>query len=100
MFSHRLLCTSALITGLLLAGCASYATPGRGANLAQIQGKSSFSRTVSARDLDPATRTDPQVAALIERKPLAHFPTAIAVARVQEPGYKSATLQGWGRGKY
>jgi hypothetical protein len=100
MINSPLIRLSVAITAFALAGCASYATPGRGANMAQFQAKSPLSRTVSVRDLDPATRTDPQVAGLLERKPLAHFPTAIAVARVQAPGYRSPTLEGWGTGKY
>ena len=44
--------------------------------------------------------TDFNMRAAFERKPLARFPAAVAVARVQAPDYASRTAQGWGRGNY
>jgi hypothetical protein len=44
--------------------------------------------------------TDSSVQAGFERKPLAKFPAAVAVARIQESGYHSLTADGYGRGAY
>ena len=71
-------------------GCASYTTPGRAADL----------RTFG---VEPAARdelSDPSVIRAIDKRPLAAFPTGIAVARVQAPGYRSHTTEGWGTGRY
>ena len=84
----------ALSTLSLLGGCsAHYAAPGGAADMGVF----------AAPELTPEQRenlTDPGYAALIERKPLASFPTRIAVARVQEPGYKSYTSNSYGTGAY
>ena len=71
-------------------GCASYATPGRAADL----------RTFG---VDPAARdalSDSSILLETDKRPLAAFPTGIAVARVQAPGYRSHTAEGWGTGRY
>jgi hypothetical protein len=47
-----------------------------------------------------AQQTDHTVSAELARQPLARFPTGIAVARIQAPGYRSPTAEGWGRGAY
>jgi hypothetical protein len=74
----------------LLSGCAAYTTPGRGANLSAMG--------ISAEAQKAGTPTD--LNAAFEKQPLASFPSSIAVVRVQEPGYHSATAEGWGRGAY
>lgn len=72
-------------------GCASrYSVPGGPANF-------------RAMGITPETvdsLTDRDVAQRLERKPLAAFPTSIAVVRVQAPGYRSHTAQGYGSGRY
>ena len=75
-----------------VAGCASnYVTPGRGANLAM------FGATPELKE----SAGDPSVVLAGGRQPLASFPTAIAVVRVQASGYRSATTpQSFGRGQY
>lgn len=74
----------------ILAGCASYVTPGPGANMALF----------GATEADREKLTDVSIQAVLERKPLAQFPTGLAVVRVQSPGYHSATATGWGSGQY
>lgn len=68
-------------------GCASYATPGRGADM-------------RALGLTVAQQTDASVAQTISKRPLATLPTAIAVVRVQSPNYSSPTATSWGTGAY
>src|SRR4051794_18263124 len=72
------------------SGCASYVTPGRGADMAAL------GVTPEARN----QQTDDPIARSLGKRPLAQFPTAIAAARVQAPGYKSETAQSWGSGRY
>ena len=76
---------------LLSSGCAShYTTPGRGANLRDL--------TFAA---PPARQQgEPSIVAAMGTQPLARFPTGVAVVRIQAPGYRSATAQGWGAGRY
>lgn len=74
---------------LTAGGCAAYATPGRAADL----------RTLGvSRERD--TQTDVSVASKLDKRPLAAFPAALAVVRVQAPGYHSRTSEGWGHGAY
>jgi hypothetical protein len=74
-----------------LAGCgASYATPGGAAPL-------------EALGVTPDARrglTNSTIQSALDKQPPARFPTAVAVARVQAPGYRSMTSEGWGGGKY
>jgi hypothetical protein len=83
--------TSMFVAALALSGgCASYVTPGRGADF-------------GAMGLTPQERdrlTDANIATALSKKPLASFPTAVAVARVQAAGYRSDTASGWGQGQY
>jgi hypothetical protein len=69
------------------AGCASYVAPGRGADLTNLG--------VSREQL-----TDGYIRTVLDKRPLATLPASIAVARVQDIGYKSATAEGWGHGNY
>src|SRR5690242_9800406 len=75
---------------ILTSGCASYVTPGRGADLSAI-GVSPEMR---------ASQTDAGVYTSLSKKPLAQLPASIAVARIQSSGYHSATAEGWGSGAY
>ena len=80
-----------MVAVLLVAGCtSSYVTPGRGADMARV-GAGQTVREAS---------TDGVIRQAFEKKPLANFPTGIAVVRVQEPGYSSPTNKGWGQGAY
>lgn len=74
----------------LIGGCASYTTPGRGADL------SSVGLTEQARK----GLSDPSIQQTLDRKPLAAFPTSIAVARIQAADYHSCSTTGWGEGRY
>ena len=80
------------ITTFIAAGCASYAAPGRGANMRAIAG--------DASPADVANGTEPALRSALAKKPLASFPAAVAVARVQEAGYCSRTARGYGGGRY
>jgi len=62
------------------AGCSSYRTPERGANMSVF--------------------TDSDIEAVLARRPAAAFPANIAIARVQSPGYRSYTAKGHGQGRY
>jgi hypothetical protein len=64
-----------------LAGCASYATPGRAAAM-ELFG-------ATAAKSPQQQGTDPWISTELNRKPMATFPAAIAMARVQAPGYWS-----------
>lgn len=73
--------------GLLMGGCASYSTPGRGADMTTF-------------GVNKDVYTDGAIIQSLAKQPLASFPAGIAVARVQAPGYQSMTTQGWGAGRY
>jgi len=89
LFTRRLSAGFLVVTLLSVGGCvASYAAPGRGANMQLL--------TAAARD----QQTDSPVQEALSRQPLAKLPTAIAVVRIQAPGYQSQTAQCWGRGAY
>lgn len=81
---------SMLIGLLMCAGCASYATPGRGVDMA------------AAGVLHDPKRadTDGEIQLAFDKKPLATFPAGVAVVRIQAAGYSSPTAQGWGYGRY
>src|SRR5207248_2072656 len=72
------------------SGCAAYATPGRGADL----------RAVGVTSAMAAVGTEPGIEQQLNKKPLASLPTGIAVVRLQAPGYRSATAEGFGQGRY
>jgi hypothetical protein len=55
---------------------------------------------LGAAPIDQKNATETGVAEAMAKKPLASFPAAVAVVRVQSPGYKSYTAQGWGTGEY
>lgn len=69
--SHRL---ASFALAALLASCASYVVPGRGADMQLFH---------------PTNETEQSIAQLLERKPLAQFPTTLAIVRVQAPDYRS-----------
>ena len=74
----------------LAGGCASYAAPGRAADMTAMGIRHDL-REVS---------TDPTVRDEFNRKPLASFPASIAFVRVQAPQYRSSTAESWGHGRY
>ena len=78
--------TIAIVALLLIQGCAEYVAPGPGANLERV----GLTKTVREAS------TDGVIQKAFDKKPLANFPTSIAVARVQAPGYTSSTAQGYG----
>lgn len=62
------------------SGCSSYRTPGGGADFAVF--------------------ADHDIKAILDRKPASPFPANLAIARVQEPHYRSYTAKGYGRGRF
>lgn len=72
---------------LASGGCAEYATPGRAADMRLFGGTRN-------------QQSDASVVQIIDRRPLAQLPTAIAMVRVQAPGYQSKTAETWGSGAY
>jgi hypothetical protein len=79
-----------------MSGCASYATPGRGAQMDLFGG----SKEARAHAEAQAQGTDAGIQAVLDKKPLASFPASLALVRVQAPGYVSHTARGWGGGGY
>jgi hypothetical protein len=70
----------AVLLVMLCAGCASYVTPGGPVNL---------------NDID-----SPDIAAAAARKPSPNFPARLAIARVQESGYRSYSSDPYGHGRF
>jgi hypothetical protein len=87
----------AIYTIALLAGCAHYATPGRGAQMDLFGGAG---QPGAPRAEDKAANTDAGIQQVLDKKPLASFPASLALVRVQAPGYVSHTARGWGGGAY
>src|SRR5262245_14880130 len=90
MSTNHVACVVAIGLICIAQGCASYTTPGRAADL------KSMGVTPEMRQAN----TDGLIRQALDKKPLAAFPTGIAVARVQASGYSSPTARGWGRGNY
>jgi hypothetical protein len=80
------------VISLITTGCTGshYATPGRGANLQEL----------TADRPRAVQQGDPSIIAAMGTQPLAKFPTGIAAVRIQAPGYKSESAEGWGSGRY
>ncbi len=87
------LAAATALLSLSFAGCASYVTPGRAADMRVFGAAATTNPSIDEQ-------SDPSVVRSIDKQPLANFPSSIAVARVQAPGYTSATAQGWGSGRY
>ena len=87
---HTILTATFCLTTLALTGCASYATPGRGADL----------RAIGVTPDMVAGGTDAGIAKQLTKRPLAALPTGLAVARLQASGYHSATAEGYGQGRF
>src|SRR4051812_844645 len=77
---------------LVASGCggAHYAPPGRGANLQELTADAPRAVQQGA----------PSIISAMGTQPLARFPTGIAAVRIQAPGYKSESAEGWGTGRY
>lgn len=83
-------CILLLTLAALFTGCASYATPGRPADMALF----------GASENDREQLTDVSIRAKLTRKPLAQFPAAIAVVHVQGSGYRARNATTYGHGAY
>ena len=68
--------------GVANSGCMSYVTPARGVSMATL------------------VDVDADIRERMTREPAAPFPARLAVARVQEPGYRSYRSHGYGEGRY
>jgi hypothetical protein len=75
---------------LLVTGCTEYVAPGPGANMERV----GLTKTVRQAS------TDGVIQQSFDKKPLANFPTGVAVVRVQAPNYQSTTAHGYGTGAY
>lgn len=83
-----------------VGGCASsYAVPGGGADMRLFSGEGSEELGVAAEEV-LRKGGDRQIERIFTRQPLAQLPVHLAVARVQESGYKSYTTRGYGSGNY
>lgn len=71
-------------------GCARYVTPGGPADW----------RALGVTDEIVGEQTDYTIAEKLQRRPLAGFPAAVAVVRVQDAGYRSHSASGYGSGRY
>ena len=90
-----------LAAGILMgaAGCTSYVTPRRGADLKTMEGD--LYRPSSPAVQSPSSGTEPTAATVSdEPKPTAQFPVNLAIVRIQEPGYFSKTARAWGEGRF
>jgi hypothetical protein len=81
-------CSTALAFALFCStGCAHYSVPGRAADMSAFGAKQ-------------VEGSDPSIIASQSKRPLAHFPTAVAAVRVQAPGYRPDSGVTWGKGRY
>jgi hypothetical protein len=83
-------CLSLALASAVASGCASYRTPGVAADF----------HAMGITPEQAATQTDASINDRLDRKPLAGFPTNIAVVRVQGPYYRSQTARGYGTGGF
>jgi hypothetical protein len=72
-----------------LGGCASYVVPG---------GPADF-RALGITASEQEARTDAVIAVAMSREPAASFPARIAVARLQDAGYRNYSGYGYGSGR-
>jgi len=88
---------SSLMLTLLFASCASYTVPGRAADLTVF----TDGTEVEFQETDERSFDEPGIDEILARRPMASFPTGLAVVRVQAPDYASNTIEaGLGRGAY
>src|SRR5881227_2459975 len=73
--------TACALASLILAGCATYRTPGAGLNIGEF------------------SQGDADIAAVMKREPAASFPARIAIARVEAPGYMTRGASCFGKGR-
>lgn len=79
----RTLIAIAMTTTALAGGCASYTTPG---------GPADF-RALGVDETEARAMTPSSIRERMDRRPAAGFPASIAVARVQDAGYRSMTIR-------
>ena len=82
-----------MLAAFALSGCSStmkYYVPGEPADF----------RALGITQTEAEAQTDASIARRLDRKPLARFPTSIAVVRVQGSGYRSYTSVGRGDGRF
>ena len=83
-------CSIAAACVTVFGGCATYVTPGKPADFRALG--------VTPQEADAMTTSGVKDA--LARRPAAAFPAAVAVARLQGPGYTSYTSGGYGTGSY
>jgi hypothetical protein len=82
---------------LAFCGCTQYTTPGGPAAMSIFTGVPKGAVTTTPGGLGASQ--GPNVT-IEHREPMANFPANIVYVRVQEPGYKSYTTQGEGKGAF
>lgn len=81
---------SLFVAIIFLSGCVTYRVPGGPANF----------RAMGITEELIEEQTDVSISRRLARKPLASFPTTVAVVRVQDRSYSSYTTGSYGRGNY
>ena len=66
----------------------------------QVPGPAADFRALGITEDEAEAQTDVSIAARLDRRPTARFPTTIAVARVQGAHYSSHTARGYGEGRF
>ncbi len=75
---------------IMLTGCAAYHAPGAAADF----------RALGITPEIQKSGTSAEIQASFDKKPLAAFPSNIAIVRIQCPRYESQTAAGWGQGNF
>jgi hypothetical protein len=83
------------LLALMVAGCASYVTPGAGVRVGDL---SKFDTDIAKADTNVA-KVDTDIAEVLKREPTASFPAHIVIARIESPGYYTRRAQCVGRGR-
>jgi hypothetical protein len=83
-------CAALAIAALTLGGCSTYRVPGMAADFHALG--------ITPDQVNQST--DVSITRKLDRKPLAGFPTNIAVVRVQGSEYRSYTSRGYGEGRF
>ncbi len=81
----------------LLAGCATYTTPGGPASMTALD---LGAQPASIAGESSATAPGDAISAAFARTPRARFPAQLVVVRIQAAGYASASSAGYGRGQF
>ena len=93
---HPLTKLLAACAAAVLAGCATYTTPGAGVRLDDLP----ITDQPTAPRARESQEGEPDFIQSSKAGPAASFPAHVAIARVQAPGYSSSTNSCYGEGRY